>query len=220
MNDIAARDHEYEALLWAESRDIASFLDDLDDADFDKDCLCDGWRVRDVVSHMIVGHTTPMLQMMRLLARYGFNVPKGSLRGSIVYGSAHSPDQLRAAWHEVADEHVRVGISKRLSTEELFVDHMIHHQDIRRPVGATRIIPEERLVAALDAMPALGGFVKSKQRMKGLRWTATDVDWTFGAGPEVTGPAEALVLLSSGRPAPIAETSGDGVSTLRTRLVT
>jgi len=50
MNDIGAKDRDYEARLWAESRDIASFLDALDDADVDKDCLCDGWRVRDVVS--------------------------------------------------------------------------------------------------------------------------------------------------------------------------
>jgi uncharacterized protein (TIGR03083 family) len=218
MNDIRARKYEYETLLWVESCDIASFLDQLGDADFDEDCLCEGWRVRDVVSHMIVGHDTTMLRMVGLLARYGFNVPKGSRHGSVAYGSAHSPDEIRAAWRNIAEGHVRAGISKRMSTEELFVDHMIHHQDIRRPLTAPRTIPDERLVAALDVMPTLGGFVKSKQRMKGLRWTATDVDWTFGSGPDVTGPAEALILLSSGRPAPIVEVEGDGVSTLRERL--
>lgn len=67
-------------------------------------------------------------------------------------------------------------------------------------------------------MPMVGGFVKSKQRMDGLRWTATDVDWTCGSGPEVTGPAEALVLLASGRPAPLDEVSGDGRAALETRL--
>ena len=67
-------------------------------------------------------------------------------------------------------------------------------------------------------MPTIGGFVKSKQRMDGLRWTATDVEWTFGDGPEVTGPAEALILLASGRPAPIDEARGDGVATLKERV--
>jgi uncharacterized protein (TIGR03083 family) len=210
--------HDYESLLWAESSDLGSLLDELDDADFDAASLCDGWRVRDVMSHMVLGHTTPMPRMVGLLAKYRFNVPKASLKGSVEYGSAHSPGEIRAAWRGILDGHVMKGISKTISKKEAFVDHMIHHQDIRRPLARPRTIADDRLIAALDAMPTLGGFVKSKQRMDGLRWTATDVGWTFGSGPEVTGPAEALILLASGRPAPIDETTGDGVATLEERL--
>ena len=36
----------------------------------------------------------------------------------------------------------------------------------------------------------------------------------------LTGPAEALVLLASGRPAPIDEATGDGVAALKERLAT
>jgi uncharacterized protein (TIGR03083 family) len=210
--------HDYEGLLWAESADLGALLDELDDTDFDEASLCDGWRVRDVMSHLVLGHTTPMLRMIGLLAKYRFNVPKASLRGSAEYGSAHSPDEIRAAWRGVLDGHVMKGISRVISKKEGFVDHLIHHQDIRRPLGRPRSIADDRLIAALDAMPTLGGFVKSKQRMDGLRWTATDVDWTFGSGPEVTGAAEALILLASGRPAPIDEAAGDGVATLKGRL--
>ena len=64
----------------------------------------------------------------------------------------------------------------------------------------------------------LGGFVLSKQRMEGLRWEATDVDWSFGSGPLVRGPAEAIVLVSTGRPAPLEELTGDGVAALTARL--
>ena len=88
---MSATSHDYESLLWAESSDLASLLDELDDADFDHASLCDGWRVRDVMSHMLLGHTTPMLRMMGLLAKYRFNVPKASRIGSVEYGSAHSP---------------------------------------------------------------------------------------------------------------------------------
>ena len=56
--------------------------------------------------------------------------------------------------------------------------------------------------------------------MRGLTWTASDVEWSFGSGPEVTGPAEALTLLASGRRAPIGEVAGDGVATLDERLAT
>jgi uncharacterized protein (TIGR03083 family) len=211
-------DHDFDDLLWAESADLASLLDELDDAEFDRGSLCDGWRVRDVVSHMVLGHITPMPTMVGLIARSGFNIPRASRLGSVRYGSTHTASELRDEWHEVADRRVRKGISRRTSTKELFVDHLIHHQDIRRPLDRRRSIPAERLTAALDAMPTIGGFVKSKQRMRGLTWTADDVEWTFGSGREVTGPAEALILLASGRRAPIDEVSGDGASTLDERL--
>lgn len=211
-------DHDYEGLLWAESSDLASLLDELDDGDFDHVSLCDGWRVRDVISHMVVGHTRPMLPMIGLIAKHGFNVPRASLKGSIDYGSSHSPAEIRAAWHDVVDGQKMNGIARTISKKEGFVDHLIHHQDIRRPLDRPRTISADRLTAALDAMPTIGGFLKSKQRMVGLRWTATDANWTCGEGPEVAGPAEALILLSSGRPAPIGEVSGDGVATLEKRL--
>jgi uncharacterized protein (TIGR03083 family) len=211
-------EHDYDGLLWAESADLASLMDELDDAEFDRASLCDGWRVRDVVSHLLLGHVTPMPTMVGLIARSGFNVPRASRLGSARYGSTHSVAELRAEWHEVVDGRVRKGISRRISTKELFVDHLIHHQDIVRPLDRSRSIPAERLTAALDAMPTIGGFLKSKQRMRGLTWTADDVEWTFGSGPDVTGPAEALILLVSGRRTPIDEISGDGVSTVEERL--
>ncbi|HNJ98606.1 MAG TPA: maleylpyruvate isomerase family mycothiol-dependent enzyme [Ilumatobacteraceae bacterium] len=211
---------DHETLMWAESRAIADTLDGLDDASFDHATLCAGWRVRDVISHMLLGHTTPMPKMVLMLGKYGFNVPKASLKGSIDFGTEHSPAELRAAWRGVVDGKTRRGITKVIPTKEGFVDHMIHLQDILRPLGRSRAIPADHLTAALDVMPTLGGFVKSKQRMKGLRWRATDVDWTWGDGPEVVGPAEALILLASGRTAPLPEVSGDGVDTLRQRLAT
>lgn len=210
--------HDYESLLWAESGDLASLMDELDDADFDQASLCRGWRVRDVVSHMVLGHVTPMPTMVALIARYGFSVPRASRLGSARYGSTHTATELRAAWRQVVDGRARRGISRVIPTKEAFVDHLIHHQDIRRPLDRHRPIPAERLTAALDAMPTIGGFVRSKQRMRGLTWAADDVAWTFGSGPEVTGPAEALILLASGRHAPIGDVSGDGVATLKGRL--
>jgi uncharacterized protein (TIGR03083 family) len=215
---MSATKYDYEGLLWAESGDLGSLLDELDDTEFDRASLCDGWRVRDVVSHMLLGHTTPMAPMVALVAKHGFNVPKASRAESTAFGSAHSPAAIRAGWRGMVDGRTMKGISKVIPKKEGFVDHLIHHQDIRRPLGRNRTIAPDRLVAALDAMPTIGGFVKSKGRMRGLAWRATDVDWSFGDGPEVSGPAEALILLSSGRRDPLDEVTGEGVSTLDERL--
>lgn len=211
-------DHDYTNLLWEESGDITVLLDDLADADFDQPSLCEGWRVRDVVSHMILGHTTPMPKMLMSIARFRFNVPRASRALSAHYGSAHTADELRATWTEMVADRTVKGIGRVIPDHEGFTDHLVHHQDIRRSLDRPRSIPAERLVAALDALPKIGGFLKSKQRMKGLTWAATDVDWTWGEGPEVRGGAESLILAASGRDASLDDLAGDGVGMLQTRL--
>jgi len=211
-------EHEYSRLIWDESTDIAATLGELGEPEFDAMSLCEGWRVRDVVSHMIVGHTTPLPKILVEVAKNRFSVPKASFEASREYGSAHSAAELRDAWSAVAADHTREGIAKRISDKEGFVDHLVHHQDIRRPLARPRTIPAERLVAALDGLPTIGGFLKSKQRMKDLHWVATDVDWEFGEGPEVRGPAEALILAAAGRSVSLDEISGDGRPELARRL--
>lgn len=211
-------EHAYDRLIWEESSDIGATLGELGDAEFDTMSLCEGWRVRDVVSHMIIGHTTPLPTILVEVAKNRFSVPKASFEASREYGSAHSATEIRDAWSAVAADHTRKGIAKTISDKEGFIDHLVHHQDIRRPLGRPRTIPSERLAAALDGLPTIGGFLKSKQRMKGLSWRATDVDWTFGEGPEVSGPAEALILAASGRPVVLPELSGEGHAELSSRL--
>src|SRR5665648_501152 len=61
--------------------------------------------------------------------------------------------------------------------------------------------------------PVLG----APSRIKGLRLTATDVDWSVGDGEEVTGAAEALILAMSGREVVLPELVGPGVARLAAR---
>ena len=57
----------------------------------------------------------------------------------------------------------------------------------------------------------------AKKRIAGLKLTATDMDWSHGNGPEVTGPAEALVMMMAGRLVALDDLSGEGKTTLVTR---
>jgi uncharacterized protein (TIGR03083 family) len=196
---------------------ISDLLDDLPDHDFDHPSLCEGWRVRDVISHMCVGYTTPFPSMLGTLARYRFAVPAASREESIAYGSAHTPAELRAEYRRIHTDRVRKGIAHVIPHREGLVDHVIHHSDISRPLGRTNEVPAERLVAALDAAPRIGGFLKARQRAAGLRWIATDVDWSSGDGPEVRGRGEAILLALGGRPVVLDELEGEGVALLRRR---
>jgi hypothetical protein len=94
---------------------------------------------------------------------------------------------------------------------------LIHHQDIRRPLGRPRAIPAERLLPALRVAliaPAIGGF----WRIRGVRLIGTDLHFSAGAGPEVHGAAEALLMTIAGRPGVVSELSGPGQRKLAGRI--
>ena len=58
----------------------------------------------------------------------------------------------------------------------------------------------------------------AKKNANGLKLVATDMDWTPGEGPEVSGPGEALLMAIVGRPQALDELDGHGLATLRRRV--
>jgi uncharacterized protein (TIGR03083 family) len=208
------------ALMWDEVADIGTFLKELGEDDFDTPSLCEGWRVRDVLGHMGLGHTTPMPRMVRLVAKHGFNVPKASREESITLFEGKSGDDIRRFWSEVmVAQHPRKGISKLIPTHSGFFDHLVHNQDMRRPTGRRRDIPSDRMVRALELGRTESGMGFSpKKNVEGLRLVASDLGWSAGDGPKVEGAAEAIVMATAGRQVALGELEGDGVAVLRTRL--
>nr|BFE71401.1 hypothetical protein GCM10020092_047020 [Actinoplanes digitatis] len=95
----------------------------------------------------------------------------------------------------------------------------MHGQDIRRLLGLPHDLRPDRLRVSLDFLVGgrAVGFLP-KRRPAGLRFEATDVDWSWGGGPLVRGTAEAVMLALTGRRAVLAELSGDGVAELRCRV--
>ena len=197
---------------------ICDSLNRFDDADWDHDTYCEGWRVRDVVGHMLLGYTTPMASMLAKIASKGFNVDRASAVESVAYGSGHTPSQLLAELQRVQRDNVRMGITRIIPADEGVVDHVIHHLDITRPLGRLTTTSAEARLAALARIVTLGGFVRAKARAKGLSFAATDAAWRWGVGPEVVGGSEDLLLALSGRPVGLAPLSGDGVALLAARV--
>jgi uncharacterized protein (TIGR03083 family) len=210
--------YDYDTLRYDELTSIGEFCHTLDASQWDTPSLCEGWRVRDVIAHMTVGYTTGLPTMIGKLGRYGFNVPKASKAESITFASDHTPEALLAVFESIPRQHLRKGITHFIKPTESLLDHVVHHQDIRRPLGQPRQIPTDRLLAALDVAPTLSGFVGSKSRSADIRLVATDVDWSHGDGPEVRGTGEALLLTLTGRSAAVDELDGEGVGVLKQRL--
>lgn len=211
---------DHRQLMWEEVDDIGALLHELPDDEFDRPSLCEGRRVRDILGHMLYGHTTPMRSIMGTMVRYRGDVDRGSFEQSIAYASARTPSELRDRWDEaLVHGRQRRGIAKVIRSGEGFLDHLIHQQDIRRPVDRPREIPADRLVAALDLVPRVQTpFFGTKKVVAGLRLEATDADWSHGDGPTVAGPGEALILAAAGRAVALADLDGDGVGELAARV--
>lgn len=214
-----ATTHAWTNLMWAEMEDLGRLLDEMPDEEFDRPSLCAGWAVRDVVGHMLVGHTTPMPRMLAMVARYRFNVTRASFEKSKELAGSLSPVEIRARWNDVVTNQTRRGIARLIPSNEAFVDHTVHHQDIRRAVERPRAIPEDRLVAALDGAAAVSSPLFSpRKKISGLRFEATDVGWSHGDGPVVTGRGEAILMSAAGRVSALRELDGEGVRILAERV--
>ncbi|OBC02972.1 maleylpyruvate isomerase family mycothiol-dependent enzyme [Mycobacterium sp. 852002-40037_SCH5390672] len=195
----------------AERVDLADFLATLTPRDWDAPTLCTRWSVKDVVAHVI---SYDELGALGLLKRFA----KGRIVRANQVGvdefAALSPQQLLG----VLRSHLQPrGLTAGFGGMIALVDGTIHHQDIRRALDRPRDVPADRLERILPLVPG-NPRLGAGRRIRGLRLRATDVEWTHGDGPEVTGPGEALLLAMTGRPAALADLDGPGVAKLATRV--
>ena len=195
----------------AERADLAAFLATLTPQQWDTPSLCTKWTVKDVVAHMI---SYEELGTSGLIKRF--------LKGRIVRANEVGVDEFAPLSPQQLLEFLRnhltpQGLTAGFGGMIALVDGTIHHQDIRRTLGQPRTIPADRLKRVLGLVPG-NPRLGAGRRIRGLRRRATDIDWTHGRGPEVTGPGEALLLAMAGRPAALADLAGPGHATLAARL--
>ncbi|QCH23616.1 maleylpyruvate isomerase family mycothiol-dependent enzyme [Mycobacteroides salmoniphilum] len=195
-------------MLSAERASLAEFLHTLTEEEWMAPSLCAGWRVRDVVAHASVDAVSLGAYLGTALR----NPSIDKLNDALVERTGHLSNHELLRHFESA---VHPGAFGKMAPAALHTDAMVHQQDIRRPLGKPRAIPTDRLIFALGH-PDFGAHPKRYTR--GLRFVATDVDWTTGSGPEVRGTGEALVLAMAGRPVVIGELEGEGVAILAERM--
>ena len=193
-----------------ERRDLVALLRTLRPDEWDAPSLCAGWRVRDVVAHLLYD-TASLPRYVVDAARVGFSTHRMNTRAVARANDTDGPDLADAL-----ERTVGRGIVATVAPSLALADVLIHHQDIRRPLNRPRDIPTDRL---LNVLAHPDPFAVPRSRIRGLRFTATDVSWTRGDGTEVQGAGEALVMAVAGRAAALDELTGDGVEVLRSRLV-
>jgi len=196
-----------------ERAELAAFLATLPPEQWQAPTLCAGWRVRDVVAHVISYDNLGPGGLLALAARGRFRLSQINAAALARYDT-RSTQQLLSL---LADHLQPTGQPAALGGRAGLVEALIHHQDIRRALGQPRAISAERLLPALRTAliaPDVGGL----WRIRGLRLVATDLHFSAGAGPEVRGPAEALLMAIAGRRAVVGELSGPGQQKLARRI--
>lgn len=198
-----------------ERRRVADLLEALTPAQLAVPSLCGDWTVRDVAGHLLAAVEARPSALPSLMLRSGFNLHRANARLAVLT-AARPVDEMVASLRANADKPFKppvVGYPGQLT------DLQVHGQDMRRPLGLPHGLQLDRLRTSLEFL--VGGWAigfTPRRRLAGLRFEATDLDWSWGAGPALAGPAEALMLAMTGRTVALGELDGPGVALLRGRL--
>jgi len=198
-------------LIAAERRALADLLEGLTDEQLATPSLCGKWTVKDVGAHVMIGPTTSIKDIAVALARSLGNLDATSER-LVDRQRPLSRADVVATLRDHADSHFT---PPTMDWHAPLTDVLVHREDIAVPLG----LPSDRPVEAWQ--PALAFLVTKKARrgfvpgpLPELTYAATDVEWSHGAGPVVSGPAAALAAVMCGRDAVIDRLSGPGAETL------
>jgi uncharacterized protein (TIGR03083 family) len=203
------------AAIADERRRVADLVEALSPAQLDAQSLCDDWTVKQVAGHPLAAIEPPPTPLLPLILRSGLHIHRANARLAVLMAersTADLADGLRANAENPFRPPI-VGYPGQLT------DLQVHGQDMRRPLGLPHGLRLECLRVSLDFL--VGGRAVGfapKRRLAGLRFEATDLDWSWGGGPVLAGPAEALALAMTGRAVVLGELDGDGVPILRNRL--
>lgn len=186
-------------LVAAERTDLVELLTGLPEEDWDKPSLCTGWRVREVVAHITMAYRYSMPRVLLGIAKAGGRFNQFSERAARADTAALSNAELLSCLRENINHPWKPpggGYEGALSHD------VIHGLDMTVALGIDRRVPPERLRVVL------GGLGPKHLKYFGVdladtELRATDLDWSYGAGEVVTGTAQDLLLLVSGRDASV-----------------
>ena len=200
----------------AQRTSLVNLLEDLSDDEWRQPSLCAGWTVRDVTAHL-TQQQLGLRDVLATMAHWRGSMDRTVQYAAIRHATAVSTGQL------IAEIRGMVGSRRHIfggTHLEPFIDIMVHGHDIAIPLGRRYEVPPEAAAVAADRALSMRWPppLASIRKMAGLRLTATDVEWSAGAGPEVSGPMIALLLICCGRLAALPQLSGDGVGALTARF--
>ena len=132
------------AELVAARRELISVLEDLEARDWDKGTLCQGWRVRDVASHVALAPSVGVGRIIGGMVKARGNADRMIDAQARAAGEREPSEILRHLYRMAEDTRVPAGAS----AEKLLADTVIHSLDITHPNGWDLDLPADRVPAA------------------------------------------------------------------------
>ncbi len=188
----------------AEYLALADLLSDTEPQAWDAPSLCEGWRTREVVAHvtMPVRYSGPAF--MAELEAAGGDFTR--LSNSVAARDGALPiDRLLA---DLRSDDLHHWEPPGGGPAGALTHCVIHSLDIVEAVPLPRRIPEPPLRSVLDLVAADGRPNLFGVDLTGVELRADDLDWSYGSGALVTGPAQALALVACGRRLPAGRLGG------------
>jgi uncharacterized protein (TIGR03083 family) len=199
-------------VVHGERKSLAADLSPLSEEQWSTTSLCPQWTIRDVLAHMSgTAQITPASFLPKLIGS-GFSFERLQAKGMAANQGSSGADTL-------SHFEAIIPLEKRPPgpKDTILGETIIHAEDIRRALGIAHEYPSDAVVELADFFKGSNMIIGTKNRISGLRLTATDADWSHGSGPEVSGPMLSLLMAMTGRKPVLADLSGDGVTTLRER---
>jgi uncharacterized protein (TIGR03083 family) len=188
----------------AEFRSLADLLDAASAAQWDTASLCAGWRVREVVAHMTMAARYSEDQFMAELKRCGFDFTRLSNEIAARDASLPTDELIKNLRSEVMQRWAPPGGGYHGALNHV----VIHGLDVTVPLGAARLAPDQTIRVILDDLTQGDVNARFGIDIAGRRLQATDLDWSFGQGAVLRGPAADLALVICGRSVPPGRLEG------------
>jgi uncharacterized protein (TIGR03083 family) len=192
---------------------MADTLEEVKPSQWAEPSLVRGWSIQDCAAHILAGAEQTKggfaVGMIKAGGRFNLMIDRDAKR----LGKLPPAEIIRRLRARTTTTN-----GPGAPAEVLLGEIVVHGGDIRYPLGMAHETKPEAMLACFENYKGLGFPLGVKQRIAGLRLIATDAAWSYGAGPEVTGPALPLLLAMTGRGAGLAGLDGAGLDTLRAKM--
>jgi uncharacterized protein (TIGR03083 family) len=199
-------DEHLQSLVAAEYLALADLLDTLPATRWDTPSLCAGWRVREVVAHLTMPARYDEAAFLAELRDCAFDFTRLSDRIAGRDAELPADELVRAVRSEVLHRWTPPGGGAHGALNHV----VIHGLDVTVPLGEPRRASDAALQVVLDDLTEGGGHGRFGTDIGGQSLQATDLDWSYGSGPPLRGPAEELALHLCGRSVPAGRLHREG----------
>ncbi|NKY36916.1 maleylpyruvate isomerase family mycothiol-dependent enzyme [Nocardia speluncae] len=189
-----------EELVWtavaAERGGLAGLLQGLTEEQWDHASLCEGWRVRDVVAHILLTSQAKLPWLLWHTALARGSITRMNFGTALRYADRTSPSDLLTELRAISGlRHQPVATD----AVDRLMDLLVHGHDIAYPLGIRHEMPTDAARWSTDRVWQMGWPFHARRTLAAYRLTATDTDWSVGAGSPVAAPIADLLLLVTGR---------------------